>query len=173
MATYELSGTKYDLEKLHQTSREPLRTFIRLFSETRNSIPNISDSEAIVAFTKGLLYHEQLRVKLYRKRPTTIGELIQIANGYADAEEAEWATCSDRPQHRHDDCREERRYDDHDRHSDDREHQHDNRPKSSRGSQNRRQRPNNLVNAVTAPRAKCTYDAYYAKFLDGPCGRTA
>ena len=58
MATYEQPGTKYDLEKLHQTFREPLRSFIRRFLEMRNSIPNISDSEAIVAFTKGLLYHE-------------------------------------------------------------------------------------------------------------------
>ena len=51
MATCEQSGTKYDLEKLHQTSREPLHSFIRPFSERRNSIPNISDSEAIAAFT--------------------------------------------------------------------------------------------------------------------------
>jgi hypothetical protein len=66
MATYEQLGTKYDLEKLHQTSGEPLHGFIRLFSETRNSIPNISDGEAITAFTKGL-HHEQLRGKLYAR----------------------------------------------------------------------------------------------------------
>ena len=76
MATYEQPGTKYDLEKLHQTSRERLCSFIRCFLEMRNSIPNISDSEAIAVFTKGLLYHEQLRGKLYHKRPPTIGELI-------------------------------------------------------------------------------------------------
>ena len=76
MATYKQPGTKYNLEKLHQTSREPLRSFIRSFSETTNSNPNISDSEAIVVFTKALLYHEQLHGKLYHKRPTTIGELI-------------------------------------------------------------------------------------------------
>ena len=58
MANYEQLGTKYDLKKLHQTSEEPLCSFIRLFSKTRNSIPNISDSEAIATFTKGLLYHE-------------------------------------------------------------------------------------------------------------------
>ena len=49
----------------------------------------------------------------------TIGELIQIANDYADAKETKWATRSDRPQHRYDDRREERRYDDHDRRHDD------------------------------------------------------
>jgi hypothetical protein len=75
MATYEQPGTKYDLEKLHQTSGESLCGFIRRFSETKNSIPNINDGEAIIAFTKGLL-HEQLRGMLYHKRPTTISELI-------------------------------------------------------------------------------------------------
>jgi len=58
MATCQQPGTKYDLEKLHQTSGVPLHGFIWRFSETRNSIPNISDSEAISTFTKGLLYHE-------------------------------------------------------------------------------------------------------------------
>ena len=54
MATCEQLGTKHDLEKLHQSSGESLRDFIRRFSETRNSIPNITDVEAIAAFTKGL-----------------------------------------------------------------------------------------------------------------------
>jgi hypothetical protein len=47
-------GTKYDLDKLHQTSGESLRNFIRCFSEIRNFVPNINDAEAIAAFTKGL-----------------------------------------------------------------------------------------------------------------------
>ena len=73
-------GTNYDLEKLHQSSRESLRDFIRRFLETRNSISNITNAEAITAFINGLR-HEQLHGKLYHKRPTTISELIQIANG--------------------------------------------------------------------------------------------
>jgi hypothetical protein len=76
MATCQQPGTKYDLEKLHQTSGEPLHSFIRCFSEIRNSIPNISDSEAISVFTRGLRYHEQLCSKLYHKRPATIGDLL-------------------------------------------------------------------------------------------------
>ena len=88
MATCEQSGTKYDLEKLHQSSGESLHDFIRHFSEIRNSIPNITNDEAIATFTKGLR-HKQLHGKLYHKRPTTISELIQIANGYANVEEAE------------------------------------------------------------------------------------
>ena len=105
MATCEQPDTKYDLEKLHQSSGESLRDFIRHFSKIRNSFPNITNVEAIAAFTK-VLQHEQLHGKLYHKRPTTIGELIQIANGYADAEEAERAARSAHHQRRDDDRRE-------------------------------------------------------------------
>ncbi|XP_066333995.1 uncharacterized protein [Miscanthus floridulus] len=122
MATCEQPSTKYDLEKLHQSFKESLRDFIRRFSETRNSIPNITNAEAIAAFTKGLR-HEQLCSKLYRKRPTTIGKLIQMVNGYANAKEAERAArsthhedrCYDDHNHCSDDC-----HDDHDRCHDDR-----------------------------------------------------
>ena len=68
MAMCQQPGMKYDLEKLHQTSGEPLRSYIRHFLETRNTIPNIGDSEAISAFTRGLHHHQELCSKLYRKR---------------------------------------------------------------------------------------------------------
>ena len=45
MATCQQPSMKYDQEKLHQTSGEPLRSYIRRFSETRNTIHNIGDSE--------------------------------------------------------------------------------------------------------------------------------
>ena len=89
MAMCQQPSTKYDLEKLHQTSREPLRSYIRRFSETRNTIPNIGDNEAISAFTRGLHHHQELRSKLYSKRPQTNGELLKVANSYADYEEAD------------------------------------------------------------------------------------
>ena len=89
MATCQQPGTKYDLEKLHQTSGELLRSCIKHFLETRNTIPNIGDSEAISTFIRGLHHHQELRSKLYRKRPQTIGELLKVANSYADSEEAD------------------------------------------------------------------------------------
>ena len=89
MATCQQSGMKYDLEKLHHISRELLRSHIRRFSETRNNIPNIGDSEAIFAFTRALHHHQELRSKLYRKRPQTIVELLKVANSYADSKEAD------------------------------------------------------------------------------------
>ena len=89
MATCQQPDMKYDLEKLHQTSGEPLLSYIRCFSETRNTIPNIGDNEAISAFTRGLHHHQELCSKLYRKRPQTIGKLLKVANSYADFKEAD------------------------------------------------------------------------------------
>ena len=51
-------------------------------------IPKISHDEAISAFIKGLHFHEALRSKLLRKRPTTVAELLATAKNYADAEDA-------------------------------------------------------------------------------------
>ena len=89
MAMCQQPGTKYDLEKLHQTSGEPLRSYIKHFSETRNTIPNIEDSEAISAFTRGLHHHQELRSKLYHKIPQTINKLLKVANLYAYSEEVD------------------------------------------------------------------------------------
>ena len=52
-------------------------------------ILKISNNEAIFAFIKGLHYHEALRSKLLRKRPTTVAELLATAKNYADADDAE------------------------------------------------------------------------------------
>jgi len=76
MATCEQPSTKYDLEKIHQSSGESLRDFMRRFLEIRNFVPNITEAEAIATFTKGLR-HEQLCGKMYRKRPKTSCKLIQ------------------------------------------------------------------------------------------------
>ena len=89
MAMCQQPSTKYDLEKLHQISGEPLQSYIRHFFETRNTIPNIGDSEAISTFTRGLHHHQELHSKVYYKRPQTIGELLKITNSYAYSEEAD------------------------------------------------------------------------------------
>ena len=51
---------------------------------------NWLDSEAIFAFTRGLRHCQELCSKIYRKRSQTIGELLKVANSYADFEEADW-----------------------------------------------------------------------------------
>ena len=68
---------------------EPLRDYIRRFSDMCLKIPKISHDEAISAFIKGLRFHEAVRNKLLRKRQTTMAELFAMAKNYADANDAE------------------------------------------------------------------------------------
>jgi len=55
----------------------------------RLKIPKTSHNEAISAFNKGLRYHEALRSKLLRKRPTMVTELLATAKNYVDADDME------------------------------------------------------------------------------------
>jgi hypothetical protein len=72
MATCQQPGNTYDLEKVRDSPNEPLRDYIRRFSETRISIPNINSDEAISAFIRGLRHHDALRTKLLHKRPDSV-----------------------------------------------------------------------------------------------------
>ena len=89
IATCEQPGNKYDLERIRDRKNEPLRDYIRCFSDMRLKIPKISHDEAILAFIKGVCFHEALRSKLLSKRPTTVAELLATAKNYADADDAE------------------------------------------------------------------------------------
>ena len=50
MATCTRPGTKHDLNRIYQKPSELLRSYIRCFSEMRNTIPNITEVEVITAF---------------------------------------------------------------------------------------------------------------------------
>ena len=89
IATCEQPENKYDLERKRDKKNEPLHDYIRCFSDMRLKITKISHDEAISAFIKGLRFHEALRSKLLRKRPTTVAELLAMAKNYADAVDAE------------------------------------------------------------------------------------
>jgi hypothetical protein len=82
--SYEQSGNKYDLQRIRVARDEPLREYIRRFSDMRIRIPRITDNEAIEAFIKGLCYHNDLRDKLLHKRPITLVDLLTTAKKYAD-----------------------------------------------------------------------------------------
>ena len=95
-----------------------------------------------------------------------------MANGYADAEEAEWAArfahCKDKRYDDHDRHRDGHdRRDDHDRHHDDHDPRHDDRPESLRGRQIHRRRVDASINTVDTY-VKHTYDMDFGKILDGP-----
>ena len=50
MATCTQPGTKHDLNRIYQKPSELLYSYIRCFSEMRNSIPNITEAKVITAF---------------------------------------------------------------------------------------------------------------------------
>ena len=173
MATCSRPGIKHDLNRIYQKLSKHLCSYIRCFSEMRNSIPNIMEAEVITAFIRGLHHHE-LRSKFNRKPLTGIGEMIMTANQYADAEEAkvrfnEYAG-THRPTRRYDDHPDDRRHND--RRPDDRSyHRNDGRDRTEgpRPGQNHRHRPEHIIAAFSQPRAKCNYDEQYQKILNGPC----
>jgi hypothetical protein len=76
------------LEKVRDYPNELLHDYIRRFSETWISIPNINNDEAISAFIRGLRHHDALRTKLLRKRPDSVQDLFTVAKKWADADEA-------------------------------------------------------------------------------------
>jgi hypothetical protein len=87
IATCEQPNNKYDLQCIRDTRDEPLREYIRCFSDMRIRIPRITDNEAIEAFITGLCYHNDLRDKLLHKRPLTVVDLLTTAKKYADADD--------------------------------------------------------------------------------------
>jgi hypothetical protein len=87
---YMATCHKYDnLEKVRDYPNEPLRDYIRRFSETRIFIPSINNDEAISAFIRGLCYHDALRTKSLCKRPESVQDLLMVVKKWADADEAD------------------------------------------------------------------------------------
>ena len=88
IATCEQPSNKYDLQRIQDRKDEPLREYVRCFSEMRIKVPSISNNEAIEAFITGLRFHDALRDKLLRKRPESVTALLATAKKYADADDA-------------------------------------------------------------------------------------
>jgi hypothetical protein len=70
ITTCDQRGNKYDLECIRDRAGEPLRDYIRRFSNMRLKIPSITHDKAVSAFIKGLRHHDALRSKLLRKQPS-------------------------------------------------------------------------------------------------------
>ena len=175
ITTCEQPGNKYDLERIRDRKNEPLRDYIRRFSDMRLKIPKISHDEAISAFIKGLCFHEALRNKLLRKRPTTMAELLATTKNYADADDAEKliqedARGPDQPRRRDNsrgrfDNRNHRRTDNRD-HREGWDRRRDNRD-DFRGKRPRDH--DHEVNTVKRPNGRRDYQEDYNKTLKGPC----
>src|SRR6266540_3458194 len=84
-------GVEWDLYQIHQKKGEFLREFIRRFIKKRNSIPSVSNAVVMVAFQKGVKDPDLLK-KMSRKQPRTVKELFDMADRYANQEDAmvEW-----------------------------------------------------------------------------------
>jgi hypothetical protein len=89
MATCQQLSNKYNVEKVREYPNKLLHDYIRRFSETRISIPNINSDEAISAFSRGLCHHNVLRTKLLRKRPDSVQDLLTVVKKWADADEVD------------------------------------------------------------------------------------
>ena len=85
--TYQKPRVDWDLYQLHQKKGESLREFIRRFMKKKNSIPGVSDAVVMAAFRKGVKDDDLLK-KMTRKPPTTVKELFDMADRYANQEEA-------------------------------------------------------------------------------------
>jgi hypothetical protein len=89
IATCDQPGNKYNLERMRDRVGEPLRDYIRHFSDMRLKIPRITHDKVVSAFIKGLRHHDALRSKLLQKWSSTVSELLATAKNYADADDAE------------------------------------------------------------------------------------
>jgi hypothetical protein len=85
--TYVRPGNSWDLRSCRQQPGESLRDYIRRFLKQRTELPNITDSNVIVAFLAGTTCCD-LVSKLGCKTPTRASELMDITTKFASGQEA-------------------------------------------------------------------------------------
>jgi hypothetical protein len=70
-----------------QKKDETLRSYIQHWSVIKNSAEDVSDEKLIDAFSAGLR-HSELAEEIGRTKPRTVSELMEVANRFADGEDA-------------------------------------------------------------------------------------
>jgi hypothetical protein len=80
-------GNSWDLRSCKQKPGESLRDYIWCFSKQRTELPNIIDSDIIMAFLSGTTCKELVR-ELGRSTPITANGLMDIITNFAAGEEA-------------------------------------------------------------------------------------
>jgi hypothetical protein len=70
-----------------QRKDETLCSYIQRWSIIKNSVEDISDERAVDAFSAGLC-RSDLVEELGRTKPKTVSELMEVANRFADGEDA-------------------------------------------------------------------------------------
>src|SRR6266540_2026822 len=85
--TYTKPRVNWDLYQIDQKKNESLQEFIRWFIKKKNSIPGVSDAIIMAAFRKGVKDPDLLK-KMSRKQLRTVKELFDMADLYANQEDA-------------------------------------------------------------------------------------
>jgi len=94
--TFMKPGVEWDLYQIHQKKGESLQEFIWCFMKKKNTIPGVSNAVVMASFRKGVKDHDLLK-KLSRRQLETVKELFDMADWYANQEEAMAAENDDRP----------------------------------------------------------------------------
>jgi hypothetical protein len=76
-----------EIKSCVQKKGETLRSYIQRWSVIKNSAEDVSDERAIDDFSVGLR-RSNLVEEIGRTRPGTVSELMEVANRFADGEDA-------------------------------------------------------------------------------------
>jgi hypothetical protein len=85
--TYVRPGNPWDIRGYRQKQGEPLRDYIRRFSQTCHTLPSVVDVDVVSVFWDGTTCHTLVQ-EFGCKQPETIKELLDIATRHASGEEA-------------------------------------------------------------------------------------
>jgi hypothetical protein len=86
-STYKRPALLEEIKSCVQNKDETLRSYIQCWSVIKNLVEDVSDERAIDAFLAGLR-RSDLVEEIGRTKPRTISELIEVANRFADGEDA-------------------------------------------------------------------------------------
>jgi hypothetical protein len=84
---YKRPTSLEEVKSYVQRKDETLRSYIQRWSIIKNSIEDVSNEWAVDAFSAGLR-RSDLVEELGRTKPKTVSELMEVANRFADREDA-------------------------------------------------------------------------------------
>jgi hypothetical protein len=86
-STYKRPASLEEVKSCVQRKDETLHSYIQRWSIIKNSAEDISNEQAVDAFSAGLR-HSDLMEELGRTRPRTVSELMEVANRFTGGEDA-------------------------------------------------------------------------------------
>jgi hypothetical protein len=84
---YKRPASIEEVKSCTQRKGEALRSYIQRWSIIKNSAEDVSDERAVDAFASGLRWSDLVE-ELGRTKPKMVSELMEIANRFADGEDA-------------------------------------------------------------------------------------